>query len=87
MALATNATMTFRDYEVQDTQIVMHFTCPAPGAGNVSDYYIALTDTELAGVSTQGQLATLVTTKLNRKLRSTGIATKLDAFIGQSLTV
>lgn len=87
MALRPNAIMIFTDYAVVDTGITFHFVCPDPGPGLNSDYFVFLTDAELAGVSSQPQLRTLVQTKLDRKLRALGIATKLDAFIGQSLTV
>ena len=94
MPLQANAVMTFtvwepwgKAYIVEDGGIRMHFVCLAPGPGQVSDYFIFLTDTELAGVSNQPQLNTLVTTKLNRSLRATGIASKLDQFVGNSITV
>lgn len=80
-------TLTFTSYEVTDGGITLHFVSPDPGPNRPSDYYVALTDAELAGVSTQAQLQTLVTTKLNRKLRAVGSSTKLDPFIGQSLTI
>lgn len=80
-------TFKFIDYEVKDDGIVLHFISPDPGAGKASDYYIFLTDSELAGISTQLALKTTVTTKLQRKLQAAGIATKLDPFIGQSLVI
>ena len=87
MALRTNASLTFTDYSVDDEGIHLHFVSPDPGPGEPSDYYIVLRDTDLAGVTTQGALRTLVENKLKRKLRSAGIASKLDSFIGQSLVV
>lgn len=94
MPLQSNATMTFtvfpewgKAYQVEDGGIRLHFLCPNPGPGQVSDYFIFLTDADLAGVNNQSQLATLVTTKLNRALRAAGIASKLDQFVGQSLVV
>lgn len=80
-------TLTFTDYTVLDDGIQFHFASPDPGAGQPSDYYVQATDAELAAVTTQAQLRTLVTNKLQRKLRATGIATKLDPFIGQSLVI
>lgn len=77
----------FEGYEVTDGGITLHFVAPIPPLRGASDYFILLTDAELAGVSTQAQLRTLVMNKLNRKIRATGIATKLDPFIGQTLTV
>ena len=87
MALKTNATLEFSSYTVLDTGIEMTFTCPNPGPGEYSHYVILLTDAELATVTTQVQLRTLVTSKLQRRYRATGIASKLDQFIGQTLTV
>ena len=80
-------TLTFTSYEVTDSGISLHFVSPDPGPAKPSDYYVSLTDAEIAGVSTQAQLRTLVTNKLNRKLRALGFTTKLDPFIGQSLTI
>lgn len=79
--------MVFAQYLVVHDGIEMEFRCPNPGPGQASEYVIKVTDTELAGVSTQAQLRTLLTTKLNRKIRATGIATKLDQFLNQSITV
>ena len=87
MPLATNAVMTFASYDVTDGDIRFHFVCAAPGAGMESDYYVTLTDVDLATVTTAAQLRTLLTTKLQRKLRASGIASKLDAFIGQTITI
>lgn len=79
--------LTFIDYAVTDNGVEMRFLADNPGAGNPSYYTILITDAEIAGISTAPQLRTLVTTKLNRKLRATGFATKLDPFIGQSVTI
>ena len=81
-----NATFTLESYEVTDDGILMEFLCPDPGGGNESLYYIRLTDAELAAVTTQQELRTLVTTKLERKIRAANIASKLDQFIGESIT-
>lgn len=80
-------TLTFTDYAVFDNGIQFHFVSADPGAGKPSDYYVQATDAELAAVTTQLQLRTLIENKLNRKLHANGIATKLDPFIGQSLTI
>lgn len=87
MSLATNATMIFSAYAVEDGGIRLRFVCSNPGGGEPSDYDCVLTDAEIAGVNTQAQLRTLVTTKLGRKLRATGFTAKLDPFIGQSVTI
>lgn len=87
MALRPTATLTFSGYEVSDDGIIMRFVCLLPGPGEPTDYFILLSDVDLATVTTQLQLRTLVQSKLDRKLRAAGIASKLDGFIGQSLTV
>ena len=94
MPINANATFIFAlndewdsAYRVTDTGIEMNFLCPAPGPGQNSYYTIMLTDAELASVTNQAQLRTLVTTKLNRKIRATNIASKLDQFVGQSITI
>lgn len=85
--LTANATMVFQGYEVTDTGIQMHFLCPAPGPGENSDWYIFLTDAEISAVTTVAQFKTLVLTKLQRRYRASGIATKLDQMIGQSVVI
>lgn len=87
MALKTNAAMVFTSYEVNDGDITFHFVSPDPGPGEASDYYVAMTDVELAAAANAAQLRTALTTKLGRKLRANGIASRLDSFIGQSITV
>ena len=78
----------FEEYEVLDGGITLHFVVPDPGAGRPNDYYVLVTDAELAGASNTAQLRTLVQTKLERKFRAAGgIAARLDPFLGQSLTV
>lgn len=67
--------------------VYLTFTSPDPGPGEESDVVILLTDTDLAAVTTQVQLRDLIQNKLNRRVRAAGIASKLDPFIGQSLTV
>ena len=87
MAVQANATFIFESYTVEDGGIRLIFLCPNPGPGNESLYYILLTDVDLAAVTTQAQLRNLVETKLKRSIRATGIASKLDQFIGQSLVL
>lgn len=87
MTLKANATMTFKTYLVVDGGIQMNFVCLDPGPGETTDYSILLTDTELVAITTQPQLLTLVTAKLNRKLRAANIASKLDPLINQSIVV
>jgi len=87
MPLQPNATFTFTGFEVVDEGIRFIFVCLNPGPGQANDYAFLATDAELAAVTTQAQLQTLVTNKLNRMIRATGIASKLTPFIGQSITV
>lgn len=93
MPLKTNSTLTFIDYQMvsPDNQpllgVRLHFVCLDPGPEQPSDYFVLLTTTELAAVTTQLQLRNLVQGKLNEQIRATGIATKLDPFIGQNLVV
>ena len=87
MALRVNATMRFDSYTVEDNGIQFHFVCIDPGPGMNSDYYVLVTDAELTGVTSQAQLASLITTKLQRRYRATGAASKLDPFIGQTLVI
>ena len=87
MGLKVNATLTFTSYTVDDEGIHLHFVSPDPGPGEPSDYYVLLTDTDLANATTQAAVVNAVQNKLNRAFRFQGIAPKLDALIGQSLTV
>jgi hypothetical protein len=87
MAIQANATLTFSDYAVTDEGIGFHFVCTAPGPGEPSDYYVAMTDAELAATANAAALRTALTAKLGRKLRASGIASRLDGLIGQNLTV
>jgi hypothetical protein len=73
----------FVSYTVEDAGTVLTFE----RLDADQKYAILLTDAELAGVSTPTALRTLVTTKLNRKIKASLVASKLDAFIGQSVTL
>lgn len=81
------ATLTFTGYEVDDASVRLTFLNPDPGPGRASEYTIAVSDAELAAVTTAAQLRTLVTAKLQRKLQAANIASKLDGFIGQPVTI
>lgn len=94
MSLRVNATLTFdvypewgSAYRVADDGIELCFLCADPGPGMPSFWIIHITDTELAGAINQTQLKTLVTDKLKRKFRAANIGTKLDPFVGQSITI
>ena len=87
MPVQANATFTFTAYEVRDDGIRMDFVCLNPGPGQANDYSIVITDAELAAVSTVPQFTTLVTNKLQRKIRASGIAAKLDPRIGAALVI
>lgn len=78
----------FSRYEVEDGGIRLFFVLPAPGPSMPTDADVLVTDAELAGVSTAVQLRdNLVLPKLRRKLHAENIATKLDPFVGQPVTV
>jgi hypothetical protein len=81
------ADLQFLRYEVEDAGTIMVFLNPAPGPNSASEYTIRFTDAELGAVTTQLQLRNAVQAKLRRKLQAEGIATKLDAFIGMSVTI
>jgi hypothetical protein len=87
MPYAFPLTVTFTGYTVEDVGIRLSFVAATPGPGMPTDLEVAITDSELAAVTTQQQLRTLVESELNRKLRATNIASKLDPFIGQTLVV
>lgn len=76
----------FDGYQITDDAIIMQFSRIDSGREGYG-YQVTLTDAELAGVSTAPQLRTLVLAKLKRKVQADGIATKLDSFIGQVLTL
>lgn len=87
MALKVNAALTFSGYDVNDDGTVLRFVCADPGAGEPSEYSVLLTDADLSAVSTQPQLRTLVISKLQRRYRAAVVASKLDQFVGQSVTI
>lgn len=87
MALKINATLQFTSYEVKNDGISLGFTCFDPGAGEANDYTVFVSDTELSGISNLSQFRTLVLSKLQRKYRAQGIASKLDSLIGQEVTI
>jgi hypothetical protein len=87
MALAANATFTLTDYTIPDSGVQLHFVCANPGPSQVTDYIIVLTDTEISSVSTVADFKALVTTKLQRRYRTTALSTKLDGMVGQSVTI
>jgi hypothetical protein len=87
MPLAANANMIFTAYTIEDGGIRMKFVCSNPGGGEPSDYDCFLTDAELTGTANLAALRTLVTTKLSRRYRATGLTAKLDPLIGQQVTI
>lgn len=80
-------TLTFTSYQVEDSGFVLTFYDANPGPGNENYKNILITDAELASVTSQAELQTLVLLKLRRKLLAAGIASKLDPFIGQIVTI
>jgi hypothetical protein len=86
--LPQGAVMLFTSYEVGPAPYTfLNFVCQNPPGGYPTDYEIALTDDELAAATTIPQLKTLITTKLQRRYQAVGVSTKLDPFIGQSITI
>ena len=80
-------TLTFTSYVVRDDGVEFIFVSLDPGAGQPTNYSIFATDTELAPIAARPALLALVTNKLRRKLNAVGFASKLDPFIGQSITI
>jgi hypothetical protein len=85
--LNANAVMIFTDYQVQDNDLTtLHFICNFPGPGQPTDYYISFTDAQIQAIGTAQQAIAAVTAALQRKYRSS-IATTLNSYIGQSITI
>lgn len=84
MALVANASMKFDSYRAVDSGIVLTFLCAAPGAGENSYYEVLITDVELTAIATAVDFRNLVLSKLLRKFR---VLSKLDALVGQSVTI
>lgn len=79
---------TFTAYTVEDAGIRFRFVILAPGPEMPTDADVLVTDAELAAVTTAAQLRdNVVLPKLRRKLRAENIASKLDPFVGVSVTV
>lgn len=87
MPVQPNASFTFTSYTVEDVGTTMRFVCANPGPGEPNDYSILVTDADLSTVSTDPQFTALVRSKLQRKIRASGISDKLDSRLGQSLVV
>jgi hypothetical protein len=87
MPLATNATMTFASYTVEDGGIRLRFVCSNPGGGEPSDYDVFVTDAEITATANLPALRTLVTDKLERRYRATTVAARLDPLIGQTIVI
>lgn len=79
--------LTFIDYEIKDSSIILHFVCYDPGAGQPNDYYVSVADSELSSYTTIQAFGTAVKAKLARKIKSQGIASVLDQFKGRSVTI
>lgn len=79
--------LTFIDYEINDSEIRLHFSCSNPGAGKDTEYYVSIADTELASYTTVLAFSNAIKAKLARKLKAQGIATILDQFKGRSVTI
>lgn len=80
------ADFTFQGWGAEDSGYRLRFVCQTPGPGEASDYDVAVTDAEMAGITVQN-LRTLVISRLERKVKAAAVATRLNGFIGQSVTV
>ena len=78
--------MRFTGYDVTDTGIRFAFEENVTG-NNMLEAAVFMTDAELAAITSQAQLRTALTTKLQRQVNKAGIAAKLDPLIGQSITI
>ena len=88
MSLQLNATMTFTDYQIQDSGIKLHFVCLEPGGGGEpTDYYTFVSDSEINSITNVSTGVALVTSKLQRQYRATSLTTKLDTLIGRSVVI
>lgn len=87
MSLKANATFTFRGYEITESGMTLRFTVADPGPGEPTDYLVTITDTDLGTITNAADFRALVMARLSRRARGTGIAAKLDAFVGQSVTL
>jgi len=76
----------FDSYSVTDDGILFVFSRVDAGREGTG-YTCFVTDAELAAISTPAQLRTLIVGKLQRKLQASGIASKLDSFIGATVTI
>ena len=76
--------LTFLSYTVEKDGTRLLFTAMPTIS---EEYEIFFTDAELAAITTQLQLRNAVITKLQRKVQAVGIASKLDTFIGQQVTI
>ena len=74
----------FLSYAVETDGVSLLF---AVISADIKEYTIFFTDAELAAITTQLQLRNAVITKLQRKVQAAGIASKLDTFIGQQVTI
>jgi hypothetical protein len=78
----------FNGYSVTDTGVEFSFDFPTGEMATISTpIIVTLTDAELAAVTTQVQLRNALVTKLQRKIQKAGIASKLDQFINQTITI
>ena len=72
----------FVRYSIRDDGVVLSFYSSLG-----KTVAVLVTDAELAGVTNMGDFRTLVAAKLERKQQTSALAAKLDAILGQSLTV
>lgn len=81
------ATFIFTGYDVTDSGIEFDFHRTDPPPGGDTELALLVADAELSAVTTASQLRALVAAKLQRRVQASGIAAKLDPFIGQQVTI
>lgn len=79
--------LTVLDYKILDEGAVVHMNWSDAPGGEANDVYIAMTDSEIQGMTDLAGAQTLLTTKLKRKMQGTGIAAKLDLLVSRVFTI
>lgn len=87
MAIKPNCSFKFTGYDVEDLGVRLTFVAQDPGPGLDTDYSIVVTPAELAAAGNMQAVLSLVTSKLQQRIRANGVASKLDQFIGQSIVI
>ncbi len=86
LPIKANTQFTLDRYAIEDTGVRFYFIAFDPGPGLESEYNVFIIDGDINNTNAN-QMATLITTRLTRKIRATGLTTKIDPIIGQKWTV